>query len=146
MAVEDARVCAVEDRRLDPALEQRLGLAHEELVEGILARYEHREPGTPPPRPPPALPEARDSPGEADRQRAVERPDVDAQLERIRRRYPEELAFDEPALDLTPLRRRVAGAVGRKAPGELRHSLAREAVDELGRFPGLREADRPEAV
>ena len=146
VAVEDSRVCAVEDRRLDPALEQSLGLAHEELVEGVLARHEHRKAGAPPPCPSPALPEARDRPGEADRQRAVERPDVDAQLERIGGRHAEELALDEPALDLPPLGRRVPGAIGREAPGELRHALAREAVDELGRLPGLREADRPKAV
>ena len=42
--VEHARVRVVEDRRLDAAPEQRLRLAHEELVERVLARDQHREP------------------------------------------------------------------------------------------------------
>ena len=46
VAVEDPRVGVVEDGRLDAALQERLGLPHEELVERVLARHEHaRGPG-----------------------------------------------------------------------------------------------------
>ena len=43
MAVEDSRVGVVEDGRLDPPAEERLGLAHEELVERVLAGDEDGE-------------------------------------------------------------------------------------------------------
>ena len=122
MAVQDSRICAVEDGRLDPALEQGFGLSHEELVERVLARDENRETGSLSPGPSPALPEARDRPWEADRQGAIQRPYVDAELERVRRCHTEELALHEPSLDLPPLGRRVTGAVGREA---LRRALGR---------------------
>ena len=113
--VEDARVRVVEDRRLDAAPEQRLGLAHEVLVERVLARDEHGEPVAAPAGPAPLLAQARDGPGEADRDGAVEQADVDAELERVRRGDAEQLALHQPALDLAPLRGGVPGAVGREA-------------------------------
>ena len=62
----------------------------------------------------PLLAQRRDRAGEADRDRAVEQADVDAELERVRRRDAEQLAFDEPTLDLAALLGRVAGAVRRE--------------------------------
>ena len=103
MAVQDSRVCAVEDGRLDPAFEQGFGLPHEELVERVFARHQNRETGSLSSGPSPTLPEARDRPGEADRQGAVQGPYVDAELERVRRCHAEELALHEPALYLPPL-------------------------------------------
>ena len=50
VGVEDARVRVVEDRGLDAAREQRVGLAREELVERVVAR--RREPPGPRPRRP----------------------------------------------------------------------------------------------
>ena len=44
VAVEDARVRMIEDRGFDAAPEQRLRLAHEELVERVLRRDENGEP------------------------------------------------------------------------------------------------------
>ena len=44
--VEDPRVRVVEDRRLDPAREERVRLACEELVERVLARDEDCEPAS----------------------------------------------------------------------------------------------------
>ena len=108
VAVEHARVRVVEDRRLDPPAEQRLRLAHEVLVERVLARDEDGGPVPAPPGASPLLPQARDGAREADRDRAVEQPDVDPELERVRRRDAEQLALDEPTLDVAPLRRRVA--------------------------------------
>jgi len=43
VAVEDARVRMVEDRGLDAALEEHRRLAHEVLVESVLARDQYRE-------------------------------------------------------------------------------------------------------
>ena len=114
MPVEDPRVRVVEDRRLDAAGEQRLRLAHEELVERVVARDEHGEPAPATPGAPPLLAQRRDGAGEADRDRAVEQADVDPELERVRRGHAEQLALDEPTLDLAPLLRRVAGAVRRE--------------------------------
>ena len=70
--VEDPRVRVVEPRRLDPPLEQRLGLAHEELVERVLARDQHREAVAAAPGPAPLLAQRGDGAGKADRDRAVE--------------------------------------------------------------------------
>ena len=144
MPVEDARVRMVEDRRLDGSRQQGLGLAHEVLVERVLARDEHGETGRAAAGPAPLLPQRRDGAGEADRHRAVERADVDPQLERVRRRDAEQLPGHQPLLDLAALRRRVAGAV-RSQPGSERGLEAGggEAVDQLDGLAALREADRP---
>ena len=49
----------------------------------------------------------------------------------------------KPALDLTSLRRRVAGAVGSEPSRRCGvDAVGREAVDQLGRLAALREADR----
>ena len=116
VAVEHARVGVVEDRRLDAALEQRRRLAHEVLVERVLRGDEDREAVLAAAGASPLLAEARDRAREADRDRAVEVADVDAELERVGRRDAEQLALDEPPLDLAPLLRRVAGAVRREPP------------------------------
>ena len=147
MAVEDARVRVVEDRRLHAPAEQGLGLAHEELVERVLARHQHRQALAAPAGPAPLLPEAGDRPREPHRDRAVEQADVDPQLERVGGRDAQELALDEPPLDLAALGRRVAGAVRGEPCGRLRvQTLAREAVDQLRRLAALGEADRAQAA
>ena len=120
MAVEDTRVRAVENGRLDAASEQRVRLSHEELVERVLARDEQAEPGLATPSPAPLLAKARDGPGKADGDGAIEQAHVDPELERVRRGDAEKLALHETPLDLPPLPRRVAGAVRREAGGELR--------------------------
>src|SRR5207248_174395 len=82
-----------------------------------------------------------------DRDGAVEQADVDAELERARRRDAEQLAFDEPPLDLTPLGRRVTGAVRcEPCAGLLVDALDGEPVDQLGGLAALGEADRPQAT
>ena len=95
----------------------------------------------------PLLAQARDRSREADRDRAVEVADVDAELQRVGGGDAEQLALDEPPLDLAPLLRRVAGAV-RREPGRGRRvePIAGEAVDQLGRLAALREADRAQAA
>ena len=114
MAVQDADVLVIEDRRLDPPREQRLRLAHEVLVERVLARDQGGEPVAAAARPAPLLAEARDGAREADREDSVEKADVDPELERVGRADAEQLALDEAVLDRPPLLRRVAGPVRRE--------------------------------
>ena len=125
MRVEDPRVRVVEDRRLDAAREERVRLAREELVERVVARDEDREPAVAPSGASPLLAQRRDGSREADRDRAVEEADVDPELERVGRRHAEELALDEPPLDLAALLRGVAGAVGSEPVAPSRRRRAR---------------------
>src|SRR4029079_1386899 len=95
----------------------------------------------------PLLAEARHGAREADRDRAVEVADVDAELERVGGGDAEQVPLDEPPLDLAPLLRRGAGAVRGEPPSGLRvQPIACEAVDELRRLAALREADRAQAT
>ena len=144
MPGEHAAVRVVQDRRLDPAAEQLVGLAHEVLVERVLARDEHREPVLAPAGTAPLLAERGDGAGEADRDHRVEQADVDPELERVRRRDAEEVTGREPSLDLAPLLRRVAGPVGRE-PRVVAEPVGGEAVHELGCLAALRERERPQA-
>ena len=145
VAVEDARVRMVEDRGLHAALQERLRLAHEVLVESVLACDEHRETVAAPAGPSPLLAQGRDGAREADGDGAVEQADVDAQLERVGGRDAEQLAFDQAPLDVAPLRRCVAGAI-RSEPlaGGRVDAFDGELVDQLRRLPAFREADRPQ--
>ena len=145
MAVEHSRVGVVEDRRLHPPAEQRLRLAHEVLVERVLARDQDRQAVSAPSGPAPLLAEARHGAGEAGRDHAVEQPDVDAELERVGRGHPEQLAGGQPLLDVPPLCRRVPGPVRREPVAVLRaEPVDGEPVDQLCRLPALREAERPQ--
>jgi hypothetical protein len=144
--VEDARVRVVEDRRLDSPREKRAGLTGEELVERVVARDEDRESALPAPRASPLLPQRRDGAGEPDGDRTVEEPDVDPELERVGGRHSEQLALDEPPLDLAALLGCVAGPI-RSEPARRRRidPLAGEPVNELRCLAALGEADRAEA-
>ena len=115
----DLLVLVVEDRRLDRAVEELVGVAAEELVERVLARDVDRQPAAAAPGAAPHLAQRGDRAGERHADRGVERADVDAELERVGGDDAEQLALDEPALELAPLLRRVAGAVGRDPLGEL---------------------------
>ena len=137
---EHARVRVVEDRRLDASPEQLVRLAHEELVEPVLARDEHGETVPASSGAAPLLAQGRNGAGEADRDHRVEEADVDPELERVRRRDAQEVAFGEAALDLAPLR----GGVARTVRREMRvvtEPLGGEAVDQLGRLAALRERE-----
>ena len=115
----DLLVLVVEDRGLDRAVEELVGVAAEELVERVLARDVDGEPAAAAPGAAPHLAQRGDGAGERHADRRVERADVDAELERVGRHDGEQLARDERRLELAPLLRRVAGAVGRDAVGEL---------------------------
>ena len=156
----DLLVLVVEDRVLDRAVEELVGVAAEELVERVVARDVDGEPAAAAAGAAPLLAERGDRAGERDADRGVERADVDAELERVGGDDAEQLALDELALELAPLLGRVAGAVGRdplgevgvaevleRELGELRHQLdglarlhehdrARALGDELGQQVG----------
>ncbi len=146
----DLLVLVVEDRRLDGAVEELVGVAAEELVERVLAGDVDGEPAPAPARAAPHLPQRGHGARERHDDRGVERADVDAELERVGRDDREQLAGDEPRLELAPLLRRVAGAVRRDAIGErgvlLRELLADQLRDQLDALAGLDEADRPRAA
>ena len=147
MAVEHPRVRVVEPRRLDVPREQRLGVAHEELVERVLARDQDRQAVPAPAGTAPLLAQRRHRPGEADGDGGVELADVDPELERVGGRDAEQVALDEAALDLAPLGGRVAGAVRREPLRDLGvDPVGGEAVHELGGAARLREADRAQAA
>ena len=130
----DLLVGVVEDRRLDRPLEELLRVAAEELVERVLAGDVDGEPAPAPPRPAPHLPQAGDGAGEGDADRRVELADVDPQLERVGRDHRQQLAARQPRLDLAPLLRRVAAAVGGDPLRQLR--LAARARGFRGRSAG----------
>ena len=82
VGLEDVRVGEVDDRVLDLARQQALGLAHEVLVEGVLAGDQHGPAAARPAGPAPALPEARHGARKPGDEREVELAHVDAELER----------------------------------------------------------------
>ena len=129
----DLLVLVVEDRGLDRAVEELVRVAAEELVQRVLARDVDGEAAAAAAGAAPHLPQARDGAGERDADRRVERADVDAELQRVGGDDAEQLALDEPALQLAPLLGRVAGAVGRDPVRQLRvpEVLERE-LGELG--------------
>ena len=115
----DLLVLVVEDRRLDRPVEELVGVAAEELVERVLARDVDRQPAAAPPRAAPHLAQRGDGARERHADRRVERADVDAELERVGGDDAEQLAVDQPRLELAPLLRRVARAVGRDPLGQV---------------------------
>jgi hypothetical protein len=125
-------------------------VAAEELVERVLPGDVDRQPAPAAPGPSPHLAQRGDRAGEGDADRGVERADVDAQLQRVRGDHPEQLAVDQPALQLAPLLGRVAGAVGSDPLRELAAARVlerelREARDQLDRLARLHEHDRARA-
>ena len=140
------RVGEVDDRLFDGSREQAFGLAHEVLVEGVLAGDQHGPALAGATGAAPALPEAGHGAGKAGDQRDVEAAHVDAELERAGGHDGAQLAVEQAPLDVATLRRRVAGAVGHDAAPPPRVAVldapARVAVDELGGLAGRREADR----
>ncbi len=145
VTVEHPRILVVEDRRFHSAAEQRLRLSHEVLVERVLARDEHGQPVSAPAGAAPLLAHAGDGPRKADRDHGVEHPDVDPELERVRRAHTEQLAGEEALLDLASLRGCVPGAV-RREPGGIAEAVGRELVDQLGGAAALREHERAQAA
>ena len=86
-------------------------------------------------------------PGNVTQMRRVEVADVDAELERVGGHHGQQVALGQPPLDLAPLGRRVAGAVGRDPLGQVGaarvlEAQPREPLDQLDAAARLQEADR----
>ena len=143
----DLLVLVVEDRVLDGAVEELVGVAAEELVERVLARDVDGEPAAAAAGAAPLLSQRCHRPRERHADGGVERADVDAELERVGGHDAEQLARDELVLELAPLLRGVAGAVGRDPLGELGvaevlERVLRELRHQLDRLARLHEHDR----
>ena len=119
MLAEDQRALVVEDRRLDGALEEVVGVAAEELVERVLARDVDSQAPPAPPGAPPHLAQRGDGAGEGDDDGGVELADVDAELQCVGRDHRAQLAADKAALQLAALLGGVARAVGGDELGKL---------------------------
>ena len=104
----DVRVVQVDDGFFHAASEQALRLAHEVLVQGVLAGHQHGVAVPLPARASPALLEARHVAGVARQYRRIEVADVHPQLHGARGDEPVQLASREPPLDVAPVRRQVA--------------------------------------
>ncbi len=146
----DVRVVQVDDRLLDAASQEAVRLAHEVLVERVLAGHQHGVAVAGPAGPAPALAQAGDRAGEPGDQRDVQAADVDAQLERLRGHDGVELVGEQTAFDVAPLLRRVAGAVRlhalrRVPPAAVLEAAADVAVHQLRRLARRREGDHPRA-
>ena len=142
----DLGAVGVEDRGLDGARQELIGMAAEELVEGVLAGDVHGESMAATASAPPHLLETGDGARKRDADRGVERANVDPELERVGRDHAEQLARAQPPLDLLALGRRVAGAVGGDSLGELRvEAIDGVAEDQLDALARLHEADGPGA-
>ena len=150
MWAADVRVVQVDDRLLDAASQEAVRLAHEVLVQRVLAGHQHGVAVPGPAGPAPPLTQARHRAWEPGDERDVEAADVDAQLERLRRHHGVELVREQPSLDVAPLLRRVAGAVGLHAVGRAAAAAVLEAaadvsVHELRRLARRRERDHARA-
>ena len=109
----------VEDRRLDGAVEELVGVAAEELVEGVLAGDVHRQAPPATPGAAPHLAQRGDGAGKRDDHGGVELADVDAELQRVGGDDRAQLTAREAALQLAALLGGVAGAVGLDQRGQL---------------------------
>ena len=141
----DVRVVQVDDGFLHAAPEQALRLAHEVLVQGVLAGHQHGIAVPLPAGASPALLEARHGAGEAHDERHVQAADIDAELQRLRGDDRVQLVVEQPPLDVAPLLRGVAGAVGQHAlrggAVAVLQAPPHLAVHELGGLAGGREGD-----
>ena len=143
---EDVDVLGVEARLLRGAVEEVLGMARHEPVDGARARDEDRDADVPAaPGAAHLLPRRGDRAGIAGQDRGVEAPDVDPELERVRRDDAEDVARPQPGLDRPPLVRQVAAAVPAHAlvlAASFAHRFAQRREQQLDRDPRAAEDDR----
>ena len=140
---EHVLVGGVDDGGLDGPAEQRLRVGDEVGVERVVAGDEHAE-GVAVTSAGPAdlLPQRGAGAGEPRHHHRVEPADVDAQLERVGRGQPDQLAGAQGPLDRAALLGQVAAAVGRDLAGQRRVDLG----EQLGGGEGdlLGPAPRPD--
>ncbi len=121
-------------------------MLHDELIERRGRRHQHsaRSPAAPPGAAR-ALPRGRDRSGISRHHARIERADVDAQLQRIRRDHAANAAFAQAALDLAPLARQIAAAIAANRLGLPRLRairLLQIREQHLGVQPAIGEHDR----
>jgi hypothetical protein len=137
----DLRVVRVEHGVLEASLEEDPRMGHEVLVEGV-GLGDQGDRGVPrPAHTTAALPGRHLAARVADEDAHVEAAHVDPHLEGRRRDHALELAGEQAALDLAPLGREEAGAVGAHAVGQRGLRFDHPGVHELGDDAGLRERD-----
>ncbi len=145
----DERVVGVHDHRFGRPVQQLRRVAGVPLVELVVTGNEHRgRASVGATGAADLLPHRRQRSREAVEHHRVERPDVDAELERAGGDDPAELAVRELRLELASLGGEVAGAVcgHRGRVSVLRERAARVGGDELGPFAAASERQRLVAV
>ena len=148
---EHEAVVGVEDGRLHGLADQRLGVVHQVGVERVVAGHQHAERvAGAAAGPAELLPERRPGAREAGHHHRVEAADVDAELERVGGRQPEQLAAAQPLLEVAPLLGEVAAAVGRHPGRQRRVDLGEQAGggerDLLRPAAGPDERQRPDTL
>jgi hypothetical protein len=109
---EHVRVRRVDHRRLGRLPEQVRRMGHEVLVQRIVLGHQHRQRGLrPPPGPARLLPHRGARSRVARKDRRVQGPDVDPQLERRGRRHRQQIAVRQSPLQGPALFRQVPGPV-----------------------------------
>jgi hypothetical protein len=109
---ENVQVVRIDERVLGRRVEEVRRIADDELIERRAAPDEHgrRAPGAPP-RASGPLPCRGNRPRIAGHHAYIQRPDVDAQLERVGRDHRAHAAFAQPFFDLTPPLRQVSPSI-----------------------------------
>ena len=136
---EDVEVVRIDERALRRRIEEVTRISDDELIERRAARHHDRRRSTGAPAGSAgSLPCCRDRAWIAGHDRHVERADVDAKLERVRRHDRTDRALAQSLLDLTPPHRQIAAAIAANSLGRARHVL--EVVLQVRRQDLRREA------
>ena len=151
MPQQHVDVIGVNERVLQRAAKQLPRVTHEILIQGIVQADEHGQRG------PFAaagaaglLPEAGHRARIAHQQSGVQMAHVNAQLQRRGGGHRQQVAAEKFLLDLPPLPRQIAGAVGLDPTNQLRRGLLQRfsgvAQDQLGHAAGAGETDAAHAL
>src|SRR6267378_4348092 len=139
MGREQQEVVGVDQPFFRVGAEEILGMADDELVEGRARRHEDADGSRPSTGAAELLPGRRDRAWVTNEHRALQAPDVDAELERVRAHDGGDLSVAKPRLYLSPMQRQITGAVAAYAargvearievlPQVAQHHLHREAA------------------
>ena len=119
---------------------------HDKLIERRGRRHHHRaRRSIPAPGPPGSLPRRRDRSRVSSHHAGVERSDVDAQFQRVRRYHAAHPPFTQTALDFPALSRQISAAIssnGLGLPGLRTIVLLQIRQQNLGVQPAVREHNR----
>ena len=149
---QNERVGGVEHGVFHRRAQQRVGVVDQVGVHRLVAGHQHRHRALPAPaRAPGLLPKRRHRARKPRHHHRVQPADVDAQLQRVRGRHPQQLTGVQAALQLAAVLRQIPRPVGCDALGHIRPARRRQVL--LGahrhRFrgaPGPHERQRPRAL